>query len=66
MGDLGLTPGLVKIPWRREELPTPVFLPEEFQGQRSPVGYSPRGYKESDITERLLLSFLLLLLIFLN
>ena len=24
-----------KIPWRREWQPTPVFLPEEFHGQRS-------------------------------
>ena len=30
-----------KIPWRREWLPTPVFLPEEFYGQRSLVGSSP-------------------------
>ena len=30
---------------------TPVFLPGEFHGQRSLVGYSPRGYKESDMTE---------------
>ena len=29
-----------KIPWRREWLPTPVFLPGEFYGQRSLVGYS--------------------------
>ena len=29
-----------KIPWRREWLPTPVFLPGEFHGQRSLVGYS--------------------------
>ena len=28
-------------PWRREWLSTPVFLPGEFHGQRSPVGYSP-------------------------
>ena len=28
-----------KIPWRRELLPTPVFLPGEFNGQRSLVGY---------------------------
>jgi len=28
-----------KIPWRREWQPTPVFLPEEFPGQRSLVGY---------------------------
>ena len=32
--------------------PTPVFLPGESHGQRSLVGYSPRGYKESDMTER--------------
>ena len=30
-----------KIPWRREWLPTPVFLPDEFYGQRSQAGYSP-------------------------
>ena len=40
-----------KIPWRREWQPTPVFLPEEFHGQRSLVGYSPRCCKESDMTE---------------
>ena len=27
------------------------FLPGEFHGQRSLVGYSPCGYKESDMTE---------------
>ena len=32
-------------------LPTPVFLPREFHGQRSPAGYSPWGHKESDTTE---------------
>ena len=42
-----------KIPWRREWLPTPVFLPGEFHGQRSLAGYSPWGCKESDMTERL-------------
>ena len=31
------------IPWRREWLPTPVFLPGEFHGQRIMVGYSPWG-----------------------
>ena len=40
-----------KIPWRREWQPTPIFLPGEFQGQRSLVGYSPQGCKESDTTE---------------
>ena len=32
-----------KISWRREQLPTPVFLPGEYYGQRSLVGYSPWG-----------------------
>ena len=30
-----------------------VFLPEEFHGQSSLVGYSPRGCKELDTTEQL-------------
>ena len=40
-----------KIPWGRKWQPTPVFLPEEFHGQRRLRGYSPWGYKESDTTE---------------
>ena len=40
-------------PWRRERLPTPVFLPGESHGQGSLVGYSPWGCKESDVTEQL-------------
>ena len=32
---------------------TPAFLRREPDGQRSLVGYSPRGHKESDMTERL-------------
>ena len=39
------------IPWRREWLPTPVFLPGESHEQRSLVGYSPWGHKELDTTE---------------
>ena len=31
-------------------LPTPVFLPGEFHGQRSLMSYSPWGRKESDTT----------------
>ena len=38
-----------KIPWRRKWQPTPVFLPGESHGQRSRAGYSPWGYKESDM-----------------
>ena len=33
--------------------PTPVFSPGESHGQRSLVGYSPWGHKESDMTEQL-------------
>ena len=40
------------MPWRRVWQPTPVFLPGESHGQRSPAGYSPRGRKESDTTEQ--------------
>ena len=42
-----------KIPWRRKWQPTPVFLPGESHGQRSLVGYSLWGLKESDTTEQL-------------
>ena len=45
--------GSVKIPWRREWQPTPVFLAGESHGQRSLAGYSPWGPKQSDMTERL-------------
>ena len=34
-----------KIPCRRNWLPTPVFLPREFHGQRSLAGYSPWGHR---------------------
>ena len=45
-----------KIPWRRKWQPTPVFLPRKSHGQRSLVGYSPQGHKESDVIEWLILS----------
>ena len=35
-----------KIPWRREWLPTPLFLPGEFHGQGGLAGYSPWGWLE--------------------
>ena len=35
------------------KIPTPVFWPREFYGQRSLAGYSPWGCKESDFTEQL-------------
>ena len=33
------------VHWRNKWQPTPVFLPGEFHGQRSLVGYSPWGHK---------------------
>ena len=49
---LDFNPWVEKIPWRREQLPTPVFWPGEFHGL-----YSPWGLKESDTTEWLSLFY---------
>ena len=49
----GFDPWARKIPWRRERQPTSVFLPGKFLGQKSLVGYSPWGHKESDTTEQI-------------
>ena len=51
VGDTGFDPWVRKIPWRRKWQLTLVFLPGKSHGQRSLVGYSPRGHKESDTTE---------------
>ena len=40
-----------KMPCRRIWQPTPVFLPGEFDGQRSLEGYNPEDHKESDMNE---------------
>ena len=37
----------------KEMATNPVFLPGESHGQRSLVGYNPRGRKELDTTEQL-------------
>ena len=49
----GFDPWVRKIPCRREWQPTPACWPVESHGQRSLVGYSPWGRRESDTTERL-------------
>ena len=41
MQETWFDPWVGKSPWRREQLPTLVFLPGEFHGQRSLAGYSP-------------------------
>ena len=48
VGDLGSSPWVGKIPWRKEPLLIPVFWPGEFHGL-----YSPWGCKELDMTEQL-------------
>ena len=42
-GRPGFSSWIWKIPWRREQLYSPLFLPGEFQGQRSLVGYKSMG-----------------------
>ena len=53
-GDAGegvLIPGSRRYPGGGKWQPTAVFLPGKSHGQRSLVGYSPEGLKESDKTE---------------
>ena len=49
---LRFDPQVRTIPWRREQLPTPVFLLGECHEQKSLAGYSSWGCKESDMPER--------------
>ena len=51
-------------PLEKKWQPIPVFLPGEFYGQRSLMGCSPGGRKESDTTEQLTLSLSIGLLLF--
>ena len=60
----GFDPWVRKIPCRREWLPSPVFLPGEFHGQRSLVGYSPWDHRESDMTEQLTLTLVFVIFTF--
>ena len=46
-------PWVRKIPWRRKQQATLVFLPGESHGQRSLAGCSLWGCKESDMTQQL-------------
>ena len=52
-GDLGLIPGLGRSPGGGHGNPLQYSDLENPHGQRSLVGYSPWGCKESDMTERL-------------
>ena len=48
MQETRFDPWVGKIPWRKAWQPTLVFLPAKSYGQRSLVGYSPQGLKESN------------------
>ena len=49
-GDEGLIPGSGRSPGEGNRQPAPVFLPGESHRQRSLLGYSPWGRKDSDMT----------------
>ena len=49
--DTGLIPELGRWPWRREWQTIPASVPRKSHGQRSLVGDSPKGRKESGIAE---------------
>ena len=50
MNESGSNPWVGKIPQSKKQQPTPAFLPGKFHEQRSLVGYSLWGRKESDLT----------------
>ena len=43
----GFDPWVRKILWRKEQQPTPVFLPGEFHGQEEPGGLQSMGLAKS-------------------
>ena len=46
-GDVGLIPGVRKIPWRRKWQPTPVFLTWEMPWTEEPGGLQSTGLQKS-------------------
>ena len=58
--DVGLMPGLGRSSGVENGNPIPIFLPRKFHGQRNLAGFSPWGYKELDMTERLIFSLSML------
>ena len=49
--DLRFAPWVRKIPWRRKQQSTPVFLLGKSHRQRGLMGYSPWSHKELNMTE---------------
>ena len=50
-GEAGLISGLGRSPGRGHGNPLQYILAWRIHGQRTLVGYSPQGHKESDMTE---------------
>ena len=48
-----------EYPWRREWLPSPVFLPGKIHGQSSLASYGPLGHQQWDMTEWITLTLTL-------
>ena len=55
-GDLGLVPGLGRLPGEGHDNPLQYSCLENPRGQRSLTGYSPWGFKKSDMPEQLITS----------
>ena len=51
VGNPGLIPGWGSPLEKSMATHSSIFMPGEFHGQKSLVGYSPWGHKESDMTE---------------
>ena len=51
-GEVVSIPGSGRSPGEGNGTPLPVFLPGEFQEQKSLVAYSPWGRQESDATKQ--------------
>ena len=56
---MGLIPGLGRCLGGGNGTPLPIFLPGKSHGQRSLMGYSPYGQRESDMTEQLIMQGLI-------
>ena len=49
--ETGFDPWVGKIPWRRAQQPTLVFLPGKSHGQKSLAVYGPWDHRELDTNE---------------
>ena len=57
-GDLGMIPGLGRSPGEGNGYPLQYSCLENFMDRGAPMGYSPEGRKELDMTQQLTLSLL--------